>query len=66
MSQPAPDFSTIEPEILDEDMRPSDLVFALEHLHFGHNALGTLRIDREVRDYLVATLHRNHAARIVR
>jgi hypothetical protein len=31
MSQPAAhDFSTIEPEILDEDMRPGDIVFVLE------------------------------------
>jgi hypothetical protein len=67
MSQPAAhDFSTIEPKILDEDMRPSDLVFALEHLHFGRNALGTLRIDRQVRDYLVAALRRHRAARVVR
>jgi hypothetical protein len=38
VSQPAAhNFSTIEPEILDEDMRPSDLVFALKHLHFGRS-----------------------------
>jgi hypothetical protein len=42
----AHDFTTIEPEILDEDMTPGDLVFALEHLHFNRNALGSLRIDR--------------------
>jgi hypothetical protein len=63
MSQPAHDFSTIEPEVLDEDMTPGDLVFALEHLHFGRNALGSLRIDRQVRDYLVAALRRHHATR---
>lgn len=31
MSRPAHDFSTIEPEVLDEDLTPGDLVFALEH-----------------------------------
>jgi hypothetical protein len=55
-------FNTLESDILNADMTPSDLVFALEHLHFGRNrnALGTLRIDRQVRDYLVAALRRNH------
>jgi hypothetical protein len=39
-------------------MTASDLVWALEKLRFtrDRNALSTLRIDRGVRDYLVAAL----------
>jgi hypothetical protein len=60
MPAPAQDFNTLESEILDEDMTPGDLVFALEHLHFGRSAFSSLKIDRAVRDYLVAALRRNH------
>jgi hypothetical protein len=43
-------------------MRPEDLVYVLQHLHFARtrDALGTVRIDRGVRDYLIAALRRNH------
>jgi hypothetical protein len=44
---------SIEPEILDADLTPSDLAFALEHLTFNRNGLSTLRLDRGVRDYIV-------------
>jgi hypothetical protein len=39
-------------------MTASDLVWALENLHFSNrkNALGTLRIDRQVRDFLVRAI----------
>jgi hypothetical protein len=63
---PAPDdprdHHAIEPDVLDEDMTPSDLVWALENLHFSNrqNALSTLRIDRQVRDYLIAALRHTH------
>jgi hypothetical protein len=61
---PARDVNRLEPDVLDGSMTPSDLVFALEHLHFGRNrnALGALRIDRQVRDFLVAALRRNGLA----
>jgi hypothetical protein len=63
---PAPaahDHHSIELDVLDQDMTASDLVWALENLRFtrDRNALSTLRIDRGVRDYLVAALRRNHA-----
>jgi hypothetical protein len=44
------DFSTLESDILDEDMSASDIVFVLENLHFGRNTLAALRLDRQVRD----------------
>jgi hypothetical protein len=37
------------------------LAFVLEHLHFNRDALGTLRLDRGVRDYLVDALRRRQA-----
>ena len=38
-------------------MRPSDLLFVLENLHFGpkQDALGLLQIDRGVRDFLTTS-----------
>ncbi|TMK10362.1 MAG: hypothetical protein E6G75_20290 [Alphaproteobacteria bacterium] len=44
MPKPAPDshdFSTLEPDILDESITAADLMFMLEHLHFGRNARST-------------------------
>jgi hypothetical protein len=49
-----------EPEVLDGDCTAADLAFALAHLHFTRNGLCTLRLDRDVRDYLLTTL-RPHA-----
>jgi hypothetical protein len=44
---------------LTDDMRPGDLVYVLENLSFqGRDHLGMLRIDRQVRDYLVDALRR--------
>jgi hypothetical protein len=41
-------------DILDQDMRPGDLVFVLENLHFqGSDRLGTLKVDRGVARYLI-------------
>jgi hypothetical protein len=47
---------SIEPDILDESMTRADLMFALEHLHFGRDDLGRLQIDRGVRDFLVRSI----------
>ena len=58
---PAPDNAdshSIEPDVLDQDMTPSDLVWALQNLRFGNrqDALSTLRIDRGVRNYLIRAI----------
>jgi hypothetical protein len=55
---PARDLNTLEPDdVMDETMTCSDLVFVLQHLHFGSKSgLGALKIDREVARYLIATL----------
>ena len=49
---------SIEPDIFDGDLTPSDLAYMLEHLQFrnGARALSTIRIDRQVRDYLVRAI----------
>ena len=53
---PAPDFDGAV-EFLDEDMTRRDLVYVLEHLRFpGRDALGTLKVDRQVRDFLVRSI----------
>ena len=56
----------LEPDVMDCDMAPADLVFVLENLEFLRpNATAVVRIDRDVRDYLLRALHR-HAARLIR
>jgi hypothetical protein len=56
---PAPDahdHHSIEPDVLDQDMTPRDLVWVLQNLPFSNRpnaALCTLRIDRGVRNYLI-------------
>jgi len=35
-------------------------VFALRHIHFGRNNLGSLKIDKGVRDFLITALRRDH------
>jgi hypothetical protein len=52
------DSHSIEPDIFDGDLTPSDLVYMLENLNFGHanRVLCTIRIDRQVRDYLVRAI----------
>jgi hypothetical protein len=64
---PTPDPNKIEPEELDGEMRPSDIVEILQGLHFGRgcrhrDAQRLLSIDAEVRDYLVSALRRNGSA----
>jgi hypothetical protein len=46
-----------EPEILDQDMTPGDIVAALERLKF-HGDFRTIKVDGPVGDYLVSTLRR--------
>jgi hypothetical protein len=48
----------LEPDILDEDLRPDDIAFVLKHLRFGRGDLATVKIDRGTRDYLVRALRR--------
>ena len=56
----------LEPDVMDEEMAPADLVFVLAHLEFRRpNATAVVKIDKGVRDYLVRTLAR-HAPRVVR
>jgi hypothetical protein len=60
---PAPDPDRTEPEALDGEMRPSDIVEILRGLHFGRgcrqrDAQRLLSLDAEVRDYLVRALQR--------
>ena len=35
-------------------------MFALRHIHFGRNNLGSLKIDKGVRDFLITALRRDH------
>ena len=46
-------------------MRASDIADELRQLKFdgGNNAFKAIRIDRDVRDYLLTTLTARHAAR---
>jgi hypothetical protein len=49
-------------DILDQDMRPDDLVYVLQNLRFeGRDALGTVKLDRGVRDYLINAVRRHDA-----
>jgi hypothetical protein len=54
----AHDFNVLEPPIVDQDMTAADITYTLQHLHFRQNGLGALKIDKGVRDYLVAALRR--------
>jgi hypothetical protein len=59
---PAPDavdHHSIEPDVLDQDMTPRDLVWVLQNLPFSNRpnaALCTLRLDRGVRDFIVQAI----------
>jgi len=50
---------------LDADMRPDDLVDELQRLKFdsGNNEFNAIKIDADVRDFLVAALSARHATR---
>jgi hypothetical protein len=46
-------------EFLDENMTCKDLIYVLEHLRFqgrGREALGVLKVDRGVRDFLIRSI----------
>jgi hypothetical protein len=58
---PAADPSKTEPEELDGEMRPGDIVEILRGLHFGRgcrqrDAQRLIAIDAEIRDFLVRTI----------
>jgi hypothetical protein len=58
---PAPDPNKIEPEELDGEMRPADIVEILQGLHFGRgcrhrDAQRLISLDAEVRDFLVRAI----------
>jgi hypothetical protein len=46
-----------EPPVLDASMKPADLAFVLQNLRF-RNGTQTVKLDREVRDYLVRAVTR--------
>jgi hypothetical protein len=46
-----------EPEVLDADMTPADIVDTLKRLHFTSGML-TIKLDKDVRDFLVAAVIR--------
>ncbi len=37
---------SIEPDVLDDELTPDDIAFALSHLRFNRNGLATLRVDQ--------------------
>jgi hypothetical protein len=53
-----------EPDILDGDLTPSDLVYMLEHLNLrhGNRVLCTVRLDRDVAVFLARMLRQNSKA----
>jgi hypothetical protein len=50
---------------LDGDWRADDIVYALEHISWTSNTV-TVRIDKDLAQYLAAALRRSHAARATR
>jgi hypothetical protein len=44
--------------VLDADMTPADIVATLKRLHFISGPLTTVRLDKDVRDFLVAAVTR--------
>jgi hypothetical protein len=44
-----------EPDYLDADMRPSDIIDILKHLKFA-NGKAVVQVDRPARDYLVTSV----------
>jgi hypothetical protein len=46
-----------EPPVLDADMTPADIADVLKRLHFTGGTL-TIRLDKDVRDFLVAAVTR--------
>ena len=56
-------FDLARVEVLDADLRPAEVIAVLEQLTFNHpSTLRAVRIDRDIRDYIVAALRRHTAA----
>jgi hypothetical protein len=47
------------PDYVDESMSGADFVYVLENLRF-RGSLGTLKLDKHARDYLIDALRRRH------
>ena len=58
MRSPAYDRIRTETSTLDADMTPADIADTLKRLHFTRGTLITIRLDRDVRDFLVAAVTR--------
>jgi hypothetical protein len=57
------DYDLVRTEILDADLRPAEVIAVLEELKFTNpGTLRTVRLDRDIRDYLVTALRRHTAA----
>jgi len=52
---PSPPLPKDEPEALDQDMTPTDLVDILTRLRF-RNGKAVVKVDHAVRDYLVSAV----------
>jgi hypothetical protein len=50
----------LEPEVLDESMTRADLAFVLQHLRFGRGGFSSVKLDVEVRNFLLSALQRPH------
>jgi hypothetical protein len=48
---------------LDADMRAGDIADALRQLNFAHSEFNAIKIDADVRDFLVASLSARYAGR---
>ena len=60
--RPRPAIRTPPPE-LDADMRPDDLIDELRRLKFERDEFNAIKIDADVRDFLVASLSARHVSR---
>ena len=58
MRSPAYDRIRTETSTLDADMTPADIADTLKRLNFTRGTLITIRLDRDVRDFLVAAVTR--------
>jgi hypothetical protein len=51
------------PPELDADMRAGDIADALRQLKFDHSEFNAIKIDADVRDFLVTALNARYAGR---
>jgi hypothetical protein len=57
------DYDLVRVEVLDADLRPSEVIGVLEELKFTNpSTLRSVRIDEGVRDFLVTALRRHTAS----